>query len=120
MRDLNRAMYLVLVAGMFTSSLLYLVGLGLFLLGQPSTLQATYTHYSSFTQFWQGLVGLNPTAILMLATVVLIATPIARVIVSTWIFAANRDRKFLLVTFTVLAVLIASIMLGYFGRFTPS
>jgi uncharacterized membrane protein len=110
-------MYSVLVGGMILSSVTYIIGIILFLLQNPS--QATITHYQTLTEFMAGLVTGQSAAVLTLATVILIGTPITRVFVSILAFAANRNRKYVAVTVLVLLILISSILLGYVGHFNP-
>ncbi len=117
MVDLNRAMYHVLVDGMIVSSALYVIGIILFLLQNP--VQATITHYQSVGEFVSGLVTYRSAAVLTLATVILIATPITRVFISILTFAANRNLKYVAVTVIVFLILISSMLLGYLGHFTP-
>ncbi len=119
MVDLNKAMYDVLMVGMILSTILYVLGLVLFFVQNPTTVEATVLHYSSAGQFIQQLLAFRSSAVLMLATMVLLATPITRVFVSMWVFAVNRDRKFVLVTASVFMILLVSIALGYLGNFTP-
>jgi uncharacterized membrane protein len=110
-------MYSVLVGGMILSSATYIIGIVLFLLQNPA--QANLPHYQSITEFIAGLVTGRSAAVLTLATVILIATPITRVVVSIFTFAANRNHKYVAVTVIVLLILITSILLGYVGHFNP-
>ena len=119
MHDLNRAMYDVLMGGMVLSSATYAVGIVLFLLQNSNALQANVVHYQSVAEFIAALLMLRAAAVLTLATVFLIATPITRVLVSIFVFAFNHNPKYVAVTTIVFVVLIASILLGYFGHFTP-
>jgi uncharacterized membrane protein len=119
MHDLNKAMYDVLVGGMILSTATYVVGIILFLLQNQNTLQAAVVHYQSVAEFISALLTLRSAAVLTLATVFLIATPITRVLVSIFVFASNHNPKYVVVTTIVLLILLASILLGYFGHFTP-
>ena len=119
MADLNKAMYDVLVGGMILSSATYVVGIVLFLVQNPSPLQASVTHYQTLAEFTTALMTLRSAAVLTLATVFLIATPMTRVFVSIIVFAFNRNPKYIVVTSIVFLILIATILLGYFGHFTP-
>lgn len=114
MVDLNRTMYAVLVVGMISSTVVYIFGLILFFLQNPNPMQATLVRYVSMNDFVQQLVALRASAILMVGTIFLIATPITRVFLSVLVFAANHDRKFVLVTGSVMLILIVSLILGYF------
>ena len=117
--DLNRDMYRVLMGGMILSSALYMIGILLFLLQNPNPLQSSVPGYGNAMEFADGLVAFRSAAILTLATIILIGTPITRVIVSVLAFASNRNFKYVAVTVIVLLILISSILLGYFGHFTP-
>jgi len=112
--ELNRAMYAVLVVGMLSSTAIYIFGLILFIFQNPNPMQATLVRYGSMSDFVVQLIALRASAILMLGTIVLIATPITRVFLSVLVFAANRDRKFVIVTGSVMLILIVSLILGYF------
>jgi len=54
--------------------------------------------------------GGDPTAIIQLGLLLLIATPIARVIFSVFAFAVERDWMYVMITLIVLAVLLASLL----------
>lgn len=53
----------------------------------------------------------QPLAITQLGLVVLILTPVVRVAFSAVAFALERDRIYLVITLTVLAILVASLLL---------
>lgn len=112
--DLNKTMYTVLVVGMLSSTAIYIFGLILFILQNPNPMQATLVRYSSMSDFVQRLISMRASAILMVGTIVLIATPITRVFLSILVFAVNHDRKFVFVTGSVMLILIVSLILGYF------
>ncbi len=110
MVSLNRAMYYILVIGMLSSSALFVMGLVLFVLENPSP-AASLPEFSPGS-FLHDLSALRPVAILALATIVLIGTPITRVFVSILVFAKNRERRFVLVTGIVFTVLVVSLLVG--------
>jgi uncharacterized membrane protein len=112
--DLNKTMYTILVVGMISSTAIYIFGLILFILQNPNPMQATLVRYASMNDFFQQMIALRASAILMVGTIVLIATPITRVFLSVLVFAANHDRKFVIVTGSVMLILIVSLILGYF------
>jgi uncharacterized membrane protein len=60
----------------------------------------------------RGLADLRGQSIIALGLALLILTPVARVAASVVGFALERDRAFALITGTVLAILIASLLLG--------
>jgi len=57
-----------------------------------------------------GIVAFAPFSWIELGVVVLIATPVARVLISVFLFAAERDRLYVLITAVVLALLLFSIL----------
>jgi uncharacterized protein len=64
-------------------------------------------------QVWAGLLVLQPQAIIALGILLLIATPILRVAVSIVAFALEGDRRFVVITALVLAILLLSnVLLG--------
>ena len=109
--------YHVLVVGMGISTVLFVVGILLALL---------HSHYIPLTTAWirehyawavviSGLKDLNPTIIMMVATVLLILTPVARVLASILAFYVDHDTKYVVVTSTVLLVIILTVVLGWLG-----
>ena len=119
MVDLNKSMYRVLVGGMLLSTVTYVVGILLFFFRDQNSLQTPITHYQSLVEFVSGLVALRSTAVLTLATIFVIATPITRVFISILVFASNHNIKYVAVTAIVFLILITSLLLGYVGHFTP-
>ncbi len=63
-------------------------------------------------QVWRELRLCHGQAIVVVGLLLLVATPVVRVAVSIFTFAYQRDRVFVLITFTVLALLIVSFVLG--------
>src|SRR5579863_2477608 len=57
---------------------------------------------------WSGLLILQPQAIITLGLLLLIATPVMRVAVSIAVFLVEKDRKFVVITLLVLAILLIS------------
>lgn len=55
-------------------------------------------------------VELSGRGIIQLGLLFLIATPVARVIISIWGFAAERDRMYVVFTVIVLAILVFSLV----------
>jgi uncharacterized membrane protein len=62
-----------------------------------------------------GLLAGDPTAIMLVATVLLILTPVARVMVSIVAFLVDHDKKFVVVTSTVFLVMVLTVILGELG-----
>lgn len=61
-----------------------------------------------------GLVGFQPYALIELGAIVLIATPVSRVLISVLLFAAERDKLYVMVTAVVLFLLLFSILVTPF------
>jgi len=60
--------------------------------------------------FLNGLGSLQAYSVIELGAIALIATPVSRVFISVFLFAAQKDRLYTLITLTVLAVLLFSIL----------
>ena len=60
----------------------------------------------------RGLAALRPAAYLSLGLIVLIGTPFVRVAGSLVVFVRARDRRYVLVTASVLLVMCVSVLLG--------
>jgi uncharacterized membrane protein len=63
----------------------------------------------------QGLLAADPLAIIALGLLILLATPVLRVAVSIVAFALEHDWRYTAITTLVLAILIASFLLGRGG-----
>ena len=61
-----------------------------------------------------GLLSLDPFSVIELGVIVLLATPVARVLLSVFLFAAEGDRTYVYITATVLALLLFSILVAPF------
>ncbi len=100
----------ILEAGVILSAVVILIGLFLELL-QPNKFapQKLQNFPQTFAQVWSGLLVLRPQAVIVLGLLLLIATPVVRVAASIVAFAIERDRRFVVITFLVLAILLFSI-----------
>ncbi len=109
--------YRVLLAGMIVSSALFALGLvrALMLNTQfPLTPDWLRQHYH-WRVVVHGLATLDPTALMMVATVLLILTPVARVLVSVYAFYVDRDHRYVAVTSTVFLIMVLTFVLSHFG-----
>src|SRR6266849_5105283 len=59
-------------------------------------------------QVWSGLIMLRPQAVIASGLLLLIAIPVVTVITSAVAFAVERDRRFVVITLIVLAILMLS------------
>lgn len=75
-------------------------------------IDARQDYAASFGAVLSGIRELRGQAIVMLGVLVLIATPVIRVAASIVLFAAQRDRLYVLITITVLLLLLASFVIG--------
>jgi uncharacterized membrane protein len=73
--------------------------------GQPEML-------STLTGVIAGALALEPAAIVQLGIVLLIATPVARVLLTLIAFAIQRDWMYVLISAVVLALLTYSLVVG--------
>ncbi len=64
----------------------------------------------------QGTVQLKPYAVLMTGIFLLILTPVLRVVVSIYAFIKEKDRVYATITTVVLVILLAAMVIGYFGK----
>ena len=79
-------------------------------LGSLIDARANYT--ASVRNVFEGVRDRKGQSIVMLGVLVLIATPVARVAASIALFAAERDRTYVVITSIVLLLLVASFILG--------
>ncbi|MBI3859098.1 MAG: DUF1634 domain-containing protein [Thaumarchaeota archaeon] len=68
----------------------------------------------SLTALAAGLSSLNPYSVIDAGTLILLATPVARVALSALLFAAERDRPYVYITLTVLSLLLFSMLVTPF------
>lgn len=111
------AVYHALLYGMIASSILFAVGLIRAMqlhTNFPLTEKWITDHYH-WSTVMHGIATADPTVLMMIACVLLILTPVVRVIVSIFAFAQEGDRKYVLVTSIVLAVIVLSVVLGKEG-----
>ena len=100
----------VLQGGVIISALVIVIGLVL-LPTQPGGLspERLLRFPQTLSQVWASLLALRPQGIIALGLLLLIATPVLRVAVSVVTFALEKDRKYVVITLIVLAILLFSI-----------
>lgn len=109
--------YRLLIFGMVVSNALFATGIVLAFL-HPVTVPLTAEWVRSQYQVRKVLHGLasrDPVAFMLVATTLLILTPVARVVVSIAAFLSDKDYKFVVVTSIVLLVMAVTVVLGWFG-----
>lgn len=107
-RDLDEVVHGVLIVGLALSTALMLLGVGLELARGTPLPEAV----AGLGQVLPRVAALRPSGFLTLGLLVLIATPILRVVGSVAAFVYERDWRFAGVTALVLVVMIVSIVLG--------
>ncbi len=109
--------YRLLIAGMVVTNILFVIGLVLALVHPrffPLTPDWVRSQYHWRTVL-HGLLQGNPSTFMMLGSLLLILTPVARVIVSIYAFWVDHDRKYVALTMLVLIVIIITVILGQLG-----
>ncbi|MGC2289471.1 MAG: DUF1634 domain-containing protein [Thermoplasmata archaeon] len=111
---LTRMISFALRIGVGLAAALAIVGVALLLSSPAGVFTNATVHGAPFSAagFVSGLVHGQAVDILLLALLVLIATPLSRVIISIALFAQVGDRPFTLLTVTVLVLLGTSVLIG--------
>ena len=105
---LNRLVSKTLAAGMVLAAALMAAGMAIGL-ARPGWLSHSAT---ALPRLCQAALSGDPTALLSLGIVVLLATPALRVVVLLWGYARRRDWLFAAIALFVLGVLIFSVSVG--------
>ena len=119
--SMSKILGVVLRSGVVLSGIIITLGTALFIANHSLDDTSSYLTYNpsvvphgnfpvSLASIASGLLALDPLSIIALGFLVLLATPVARVALSLFLFAAERDRKFVYLTATVLAILLFSIL----------
>jgi uncharacterized membrane protein len=108
MDPVERMVSRILRAGIAVSVTLMAIGLVLGVFDK----EGVPSHVVPLVDLLSGLAALDPAAYLSLGLIVLIATPFARVGGSLVAFARQHDRRYVLITAAVLAVMCLSVVLG--------
>jgi len=118
---MNHLLGVVLRAGVVLSGFIIVFGTALFVARNSANDASTYLAYNPSTiphgsfqvnlaSITSGILSLDPLSIIQLGFLVLLATPVARVALSLFLFAAERDRMFVYLTITVLGILLFSML----------
>jgi uncharacterized membrane protein len=102
---LNRTMYLVLVTGMVLSFSIMVIGLVMY------AISPTEGTTLPMDKILDGIVQGNPIAVIDLGIVLLIATPLVRIIAAGITFGLERDYRFLGIAVFVLAMIVLAIFI---------
>jgi uncharacterized membrane protein len=102
---MNRTMYLVLVTGMVLSFSIMIIGLVMY------AISPTEGTTMSLDKIFDGIVHGNPIAVIDLGIVLLIATPLVRVIAAGITFGLEKDYRFLGISIFVLAMIVLAVFI---------
>ncbi len=109
--------YRVLMAGMAASTSFFAVGVVLALM-RPAFVPLS-TEWVLSQYHWRiiahGLYAGDPGAYMLMGTVLLILTPVSRVLVSIYVFLAERDYKYAAITGIVFLMMVLTVVLSRFG-----
>jgi len=108
MVPIERMVSRILMTGIAVSVALMAIGLVLGLFDR----QGMPTHVVPLADLPSLLRSFDPAAYLSLGLIVLIATPFVRVLGSIIAFAREGDRRYVIITAVVLAVMCLSVLLG--------
>ncbi|HEY3295510.1 MAG TPA: DUF1634 domain-containing protein [bacterium] len=108
----------LLRAGVLTAAAVVLIG-GIFYLLKHGTDIPDYrtfagesADYTSFSGIFRSVLALMPRGIIQLGLILLIITPVARVLFALLAFIRERDRNFVVITLVVLAFLLYGFLGG--------
>ncbi len=107
-RELNEVVHRMLVIGLLASTAMMLAGLMLALIRHRSLTTTT----PDIDSTWTRIQALRPSGFLALGILILMATPIFRVLGAFVTFSYERDWRYAGFTLIVLLVLAASILIG--------
>lgn len=109
---------ILLRVGVLTSAFVVLLG-GIFYLFRYGGAAPNYQIFRGEPARWRSVLpimksafSLSPRGIIQFGLLLLIATPVARVIFSVFAFALQRDRTYVFVTLIVLGILLYSLIGG--------
>ena len=107
-RSLNDTVHEILIVGLVISTALLVTGLILDLMTGRTLPTATLSPIEALQQ----ALRLQPSGFLSLGLLVLMFTPVVRVIGSVIVFIWERDWRYALITLTVLIVMLTSVLVG--------
>jgi uncharacterized membrane protein len=116
-QNVYAGVYNMLIAGMIGSNVLFAIGIVLALIHPqyfPLSPNWVRDQYHAALVF-HGLLHGESTSYFLLGTLLLILTPVARVIVSIYAFWMDHDRKYVAVTLGVFIIMLLTVILGLLG-----
>ena len=117
-KKIDQAISVLLRIGVLASALIVLFG-GVLYLARYSGTVPDYKIFRGEPARWRSVLpiaesalSLSPRGIIQFGLLLLIATPVARVVFSVFAFALQRDRTYVFVTLIVLSILLYSLIGG--------
>ena len=114
-RDVEKTVGKLLRIGVITASLVVLLGGILFLTQNGGSARPDYhvfkgeqNSYITFDGIFLGLFTFKPMAIIQFGVLLLIITPIMRIVFSLFAFILEKDRLYIVITLIVLAIILVS------------
>ncbi len=101
----------ILAVGIFLTSFFYVAGLILITTKQVPVDIYQFS-FRNISEFFNGFAALNPKPFLFTGTLVLIFTPIFRVILSIYLFVKKKESKFVFITSVVAFIIAVSVLMG--------
>lgn len=120
-KDIELVLGNLLRWGVIISSVVVLIGGIIYLAHHGSVVpdyksfQGLLLPYHNLSNIFTGVMNLKGEAIIQLGVVLLIATPVARIIFSIIGFAREKDFLYIFISVIVLGIIISSIALGVKG-----
>lgn len=102
--------------GVVLATIVMIIGLALLLINGGNTGYPTGVIPVKPMQIASGVIALKPFAIMMFGLLLLILTPVLRVIVSIYAFAVEKDYLYVWITSIVLLILVISMIIGYLSN----
>ena len=121
--SMNYAIGKVLRYGVIASGMVIILGIARLAMTEIHGDASSYLTYNpstvphgvfsvSFSGIVQGLEKQSPFSIIEVGVIILIATPVLRVLVSVLLFEAEGDRQYVFITAVVLALLLFSMLVA--------
>jgi len=118
-RDMQKIIGTLLRIGVVSASVIALVGGVIYLFVHGMDIMPDYSKfhneapiYTHLSGIISGVLSLDARSIMQLGVVVLIMTPILRVVCSLFSFGIEKDRMYVVITFIVLSIILFSMFSG--------
>ncbi len=96
----------------FVGGILYLFVHGMEIMPDYSSFHSESASYTHLSGIIKGVISGKAREIIQLGVVILILTPIMRIVCSLFSFAIEKDRMYVIITFIVLCVILFSMFSG--------